>query len=169
LYSASNTLLDIGGNIIDFIWEGLKAGWDNVVKWFKDALDTLTGWLPDSVRGMMGFDVDVQPSVQGMEAVNSTIAHSVEAAKSVNPYNISELQPKEDPIARALRMASASACAHKGPANTRDRSRTRTPSSGKSIASDAVASDGPAWTVVTKRSPVALVGRRVPKRDCRAA
>jgi len=58
----------------------------------------------------MGFKVDVQPSMQGLEAVNSTITHSVEAMKAVvpydprNPYDIPELRQKpETPYERIMR------------------------------------------------------------------
>jgi len=82
---AGSSLKDIGGNIIDFIWEGLKAGWENVKTWFWDALDTLTGWLPDSVREAMGFKVDVAPSMAGLETVNGTITHVNEVASELTP------------------------------------------------------------------------------------
>jgi|GEM_PF-5371245 len=92
----TSELKNIGAKIIDFIWEGLKAGWNNVVAWFSSALDSLIGWLPDSVREAMGFKVNVQPTMQGMEAVNGTVSHSVEAMQAINnPYDIPELRPKE--------------------------------------------------------------------------
>jgi len=102
---AGSSLMDIGGNIIDFIWEGLKAGWQNVVAWFWDALDTLTGWLPDSVREAMGFKVDVQPTTAGLEAVGGTIDHVMQAtpaAPRLSTPGLEYYSPSRDYVAEAL-------------------------------------------------------------------
>jgi len=60
-------------------------------------VDTLTGFVPDWVKEKLGFKVDVQAASAGLEAVNSTITHSIEAAAAA-------LRPKpETPYERAMR------------------------------------------------------------------
>jgi len=111
---AGSNILEIGGNIIDWIWEGIKSGWESVKAWFRDAVDNLTSWLPDWVREGMGFEVNVSPNLEGMEAVNGTVNHSVEAMQAINnPYDIPELRPREAADARAIRLWQESQQAEK--------------------------------------------------------
>jgi hypothetical protein len=75
LDALKNTLLgfslaDAGLQVVDSLLGGLKAAWSNVVKWFSEAWDSLTGWLPDSVKGRLGIKVD-QPMPGGGGSVPS--------------------------------------------------------------------------------------------------
>jgi len=88
-------LKNIGLAIVNMIWEGLKAGWEHVKKWFWEAVDNLTGFVPDWVKEQLGFKVNVQAATEGLESVNSTVTHSVEALAAARPAIPNFTKPSE--------------------------------------------------------------------------
>lgn len=56
-FKKSNTIkkfAEVGKNIIDIIKNGIKNGWDSIVKWFTNALDSLFGGIGDFFGGIFG-------------------------------------------------------------------------------------------------------------------
>ncbi|MBA8877877.1 phage tail tape measure protein [Phyllobacterium myrsinacearum] len=50
-------LFEVGANAIGSFLGGLKSMWGSVVSWFKDSVNDLIGWLPDSLKTSLGFNV----------------------------------------------------------------------------------------------------------------
>jgi hypothetical protein len=64
------SLLDAGKNIINSLWDGLKSIWENIKKWFKDAIDSLTSWMPERLKSWLGLEVKGQPGEPGQPGGN---------------------------------------------------------------------------------------------------
>ena len=58
--------------------------WQSVTDWLYDAWDSLTGWLPDIVRGKLGIDVNARRE-NPAQAAPSTGAASIVAGGAVSP------------------------------------------------------------------------------------
>lgn len=61
-----------GAAIVQALWDGLKSQWASVVAWMKSAVADLVGWLPESIRSKLGFDVNA--TVRGVGAANDNAA-----------------------------------------------------------------------------------------------
>lgn len=49
-----DSLVSIGKNVIDAIWEGLKSAWESVVNWFNGVWDSLFGQADKNARKLAG-------------------------------------------------------------------------------------------------------------------
>jgi len=58
------SLKEAGANMVNSLWDGLKSVWDSVVSWLHKAWETLTGWLPDTIKKRMGIQVTAQATGQ---------------------------------------------------------------------------------------------------------
>lgn len=46
--------VEVGGNIVSFVWEGLKSAWENLTHWFHDAWADFKAWLKGETEGNLG-------------------------------------------------------------------------------------------------------------------
>ncbi|MGT3569113.1 hypothetical protein ACVQH5_29360, partial [Klebsiella pneumoniae] len=90
-------LFEVGANAIGSFLGGLKSMWGSVVSWFKDSVNDLIGWLPDSLKTSLGFNV----TSSGAPAAGSTtlspeidsLARTVGASAAANGSSISMPSP----------------------------------------------------------------------------
>lgn len=80
LGNAATWLLNVGKNIIDGLWNGLKSGWDSVINWVKDAANNISTTFktilgiksPSRVFTTHGENIG-EGLVNGMESQTSAI------------------------------------------------------------------------------------------------
>ncbi|RUV00075.1 hypothetical protein EOB36_18185 [Mesorhizobium sp. M6A.T.Cr.TU.017.01.1.1] len=69
IQSIPGKLYDVGAAMVDSIWQGLKSKWGEVVAWLKGAVADLIGWLPESIKSRLGFDLTtVSPNAAAGDA-----------------------------------------------------------------------------------------------------
>jgi|GEM_PF-6699138 phage tail tape measure protein, TP901 family, core region len=57
-------LYDAGEALMSNLWSGIKNVWADITKWFDEATENLTGWMPDFLKEKLGLNM---PKFQSME------------------------------------------------------------------------------------------------------
>ncbi|WP_375669897.1 phage tail tape measure protein, partial [Bartonella sp. CL29QHWL] len=52
-------LMEIGSNLINGLWEGIKSKWDDLYNGFGNMMKKLTSWMPNWVKEKLGFNVSI--------------------------------------------------------------------------------------------------------------
>ncbi|WP_375638187.1 MULTISPECIES: phage tail tape measure protein [unclassified Bartonella] len=52
-------LMEIGSNLINGFWEGIKSKWDDLYNGFGNMMKKLTSWMPNWVKEKLGFNVSI--------------------------------------------------------------------------------------------------------------
>lgn len=52
-------LKEVGSAVINSLKEGFEEKWAGVVSWFQEAVENLTGWLPDSIKEKLGLQSNI--------------------------------------------------------------------------------------------------------------
>lgn len=54
-YLTGIDLYDVGMELINGLWEGLKSMWSHVVGWLVESVNDLTSWMPDFIKDNLGL------------------------------------------------------------------------------------------------------------------
>ncbi|WP_375706124.1 phage tail protein [Bartonella sp. AA2SXKL] len=52
-------LMEVGSNLINGLWEGIKSKWDDLYNGFGNMMKKLTSWMPNWVKEKLGFNVSI--------------------------------------------------------------------------------------------------------------
>lgn len=77
-----------GVAFVQSIWDGIKSKWQEVVAWLHGAVNDLIGFLPDSIKSQLGFDVNAN-----VKTGDSGLIPKVPAVKPVVPGAIPDVIP----------------------------------------------------------------------------
>lgn len=67
-------LWEKGAALVGALWDGLKGSWAGVETWLAEAVDSLTGWMPDWLREKVGLAPAVGDRAQGGQPAASAPA-----------------------------------------------------------------------------------------------
>ncbi|WP_375706842.1 phage tail tape measure protein [Bartonella sp. AA126HLJHH] len=52
-------LMEVGTNLINGLWEGIKSQWNALSDWFSGMINKLTSWMPNWMKEKLGFNVSI--------------------------------------------------------------------------------------------------------------
>ncbi|WP_375612343.1 MULTISPECIES: phage tail tape measure protein [unclassified Bartonella] len=52
-------LMEVGSNLINGLWEGIKSKWNALSDWLSGMMKKLTSWMPNWVKEKLGFNVSI--------------------------------------------------------------------------------------------------------------
>ncbi|WP_375615278.1 phage tail tape measure protein [Bartonella sp. AC10YNML] len=52
-------LMEVGSNLINGLWEGIKSKWNALYNGFGNMMNKLTSWMPNWVKEKLGFNVSI--------------------------------------------------------------------------------------------------------------
>uniref|UniRef100_UPI0035CE9717 phage tail tape measure protein n=1 Tax=unclassified Bartonella TaxID=2645622 RepID=UPI0035CE9717 len=52
-------LMEVGSNLINGLWEGIKSKWNALSDWLSGMMSKLTSWMPNWVKEKLGFNVSI--------------------------------------------------------------------------------------------------------------
>ncbi|WP_212112962.1 phage tail tape measure protein [Bartonella queenslandensis] len=52
-------LMEVGSNLINGLWEGIKNKWNALSEWFSGMMSKLTSWMPNWMKEKLGFNVSI--------------------------------------------------------------------------------------------------------------
>ncbi|WP_375626894.1 phage tail tape measure protein [Bartonella sp. MU37NMGALS] len=52
-------LMEVGSNLINGLWEGIKSQWNALSDWFSGMISKLTSWMPNWMKEKLGFNVSI--------------------------------------------------------------------------------------------------------------
>ncbi|WP_208435027.1 phage tail protein [Bartonella phoceensis] len=52
-------LMEVGSNLINGLWEGIKNKWNTLSEWFSGMMSKLTSWMPNWMKEKLGFNVTI--------------------------------------------------------------------------------------------------------------
>ncbi|WP_039760486.1 phage tail tape measure protein [Bartonella queenslandensis] len=52
-------LMEVGSNLINGLWEGIKNKWNALSEWFSGMMSQLTSWMPNWMKEKLGFNVSI--------------------------------------------------------------------------------------------------------------
>lgn len=81
-YFTGFDLFSVGGKWIDSLQSGFSAKWGEVTGWFKEKIESLTGWMPDWVKDKLGFSASVTPPSFGEPLNAETTAKGLSESRS---------------------------------------------------------------------------------------
>lgn len=51
--------MEVGSNLINGLWEGIKSKWIALSDWFSGMMSKLTSWMPNWMKEKLGFNVSI--------------------------------------------------------------------------------------------------------------
>lgn len=75
-------LFAVGSDVIGGFWDGIRGMWGNVTAWLRDAINSLTSFMPDWVKEQLGIEVSAVP-MSNAEMLTTAAARGEEAADQV--------------------------------------------------------------------------------------
>uniref|UniRef100_UPI0035D12B10 phage tail tape measure protein n=1 Tax=Bartonella sp. AD328YNZD TaxID=3243464 RepID=UPI0035D12B10 len=52
-------LMEVGSNLINGLWEGIKSKWNALSEWLSGMMSKLTSWMPNWMKEKLGFNVSI--------------------------------------------------------------------------------------------------------------
>uniref|UniRef100_UPI0035CFCAF9 phage tail tape measure protein n=2 Tax=unclassified Bartonella TaxID=2645622 RepID=UPI0035CFCAF9 len=52
-------LMEVGSNLINGLWDGIKSKWNALSEWFSGMISKLTSWMPNWMKEKLGFNVSI--------------------------------------------------------------------------------------------------------------
>ncbi len=52
-------LMEVGSNLINGLWDGIKSKWDDLYNGFSNMMSKLTSWMPNWMKEKLGFNVSI--------------------------------------------------------------------------------------------------------------
>ncbi len=95
-YLTGFSLFDAGTKIVASLWDGLKSMWGSVVSWLKDAVSSLTNWMPDFLKNKLGLKVELPKlEMPHMQSAAPVLGPPVGVQAMARQAQANERQPRD--------------------------------------------------------------------------